>query len=227
MSGWGLGWFGGGAAKKKDSAKNAILQLRAQLEMLSKREKHLQHQMDEQDAIARKNVSANKNVAKAALRRKKQFEHSLEQTSSQIMTLEREIYSIETANINKETLDAMKNAGAAMKQIHAGLTIDKVDQTMEELRDQHAIGEEISEAIGQPMGNQALDEDELDEELAELQQEELDNKMLETGNVPVSDKVHRLPAAAQGELRGKAPAKADEEEDEEEELRKLQAEMAM
>ena len=46
------------------------------------------------------------------------------------MTLEREIYSIETANINKETLDAMKNAGAAMKQIHAGLTIDKVDQTM-------------------------------------------------------------------------------------------------
>ncbi|KAK8190614.1 Snf7-domain-containing protein [Phyllosticta capitalensis] len=215
MSGWGLGWFGGGATKKKDAPKNAILQLRGQLEMLSKREKHLQHQIDEQDAIARKNVSANKNVAKAALRRKKQFEHSLDQTSSQIMTLEREIYSIETANINKETLDAMKNAGAAMQQIHAGLTIDKVDQTMYQLREQHAIGEEISEAIGQPMGNQALDEDELDEELAELQQEELDNKMLETGNVPVTDKVSRLPSVAQGE------------QDEEEELRKLQAEMAM
>lgn len=46
------------------------------------------------------------------------------------MTLEREIYSIETANINKETLEAMKNAGAAMKQIHAGLTTDKVDTLM-------------------------------------------------------------------------------------------------
>jgi charged multivesicular body protein 4 len=69
-------------------------------------------------------------AAKAALRRKKQFEHTLEQTSSQIMTLEREIYSIETANINKETLDAMKNAGAAMKQIHAGLTVDTVDDVM-------------------------------------------------------------------------------------------------
>ncbi|KAK7517312.1 Snf7-domain-containing protein [Phyllosticta citricarpa] len=226
MSGWGLGWFGGGATKKKDAPKNAILQLRGQLEMLSKREKHLQHQIDEQDAIARKNVSTNKNVAKAALRRKKQFEHSLDQTSSQIMTLEREIYSIETANINKETLDAMKNAGAAMQQIHAGLTIDKVDQTMEQLREQHAIGEEISEAIGQPMGNQALDEDELDEELADLQQEELDNKMLETGNVPINDKVSRLPQVATGEIRGKAPVR-QEEEDEEEELRKLQAEMAM
>lgn len=47
-----------------------------------------------------------------------------------MMTVEREISSIETANINKETLDAMKNASAAMKQIHGGLTVDKVDQTM-------------------------------------------------------------------------------------------------
>ena len=61
MSGvWG--WFGGGAAqKRKDSPKNAILGLRAQLDMLQKREKHLQNQMDEQDAIARKNVNTNKN----------------------------------------------------------------------------------------------------------------------------------------------------------------------
>ena len=69
-------------------------------------------------------------AAKAALRRKKQYEHTLEQTSAQMMTVEREIASIETANINKETLDAMKNASAAMKHIHKGLTVDKVDQTM-------------------------------------------------------------------------------------------------
>lgn len=60
MSGWGMGWFGGGAAKKKDAPKNAILQLRSTLDMLSKREKHLQNQMDEQDVIARKFVSTNK-----------------------------------------------------------------------------------------------------------------------------------------------------------------------
>jgi hypothetical protein len=59
MSGWGLGWFGGGQARK-DAPKKAILQLRGQLEMLNKREKHLQNQMDEQDALARKYVSTNK-----------------------------------------------------------------------------------------------------------------------------------------------------------------------
>jgi charged multivesicular body protein 4A/B len=61
MSGvWG--WFGGQSAQsRKDTPKNAILGLRSQLEMLQKRERHLQNQMDEQDAIARKNVSTNKN----------------------------------------------------------------------------------------------------------------------------------------------------------------------
>lgn len=98
-----------------------------------------------------------------------------------------------------------------------------------------------------------IDEDDLDEELADLQQEVLDEKMLKTGTVPVSDSVQRLPNVAVGEggllvlplivfdtlwpadlsfslvvVRGKAPARhVQEEDDEEEELRKLQAEMAM
>lgn len=46
------------------------------------------------------------------------------------MTLEEQIYSIESANINKETVDAIRSAGAAMKQIHGDLTIDKVDNIM-------------------------------------------------------------------------------------------------
>lgn len=74
-------------------------------------------------------------AAKAALRRKKGYEHALEQTSSQIIQLEQQIYSIESANINQETLNAMKNAGQAMKQIHSGLTIDKVDETLYDIPD--------------------------------------------------------------------------------------------
>lgn len=62
------GWFGGGAAqKRKDTPKNAIIGLRAQLEMLQKRERHLQTQIDEQDGIARKNVNTNKNGMRPSL----------------------------------------------------------------------------------------------------------------------------------------------------------------
>jgi charged multivesicular body protein 4 len=69
-------------------------------------------------------------AARAALRRKKQHEHTLEQTTAQISTLEQQIYSIEAANINRETLAAMERAGEAMQQIHGKLNIDKVDETM-------------------------------------------------------------------------------------------------
>ena len=50
-------------------------------------------------------------VAKTALKRKKAHEHSLEQTQGQVSMLEQQIYSIESGNINQETLLAMKNAG--------------------------------------------------------------------------------------------------------------------
>ena len=71
-------------------------------------------------------------AARNALKRKKQHEHSLEQTLGQIQMLEQQIYSIESANINQETLVAMKNAGAAMKQIHGKMTMEDVDTTMYE-----------------------------------------------------------------------------------------------
>jgi charged multivesicular body protein 4 len=185
-------------------------------------------------------LTNNPTVAKAALRRKKAFEHQLEQTSAQMMTVEREIGSIESANINKETLDAMKNASKAIQNIHGGLTVDQVDQTMEDLREQHAVGEEIAEALTQGAQTSGVDEDELDEELAELQQEQLDERMLKTGSVPVHDQIQRMPNAPSkflGAEDGRKEWEANlvtakntptaEEDDEEAELRKLQAEMAM
>ena len=55
------GWFGGAAAQtRKDAPKKAILELRQTLDMLQKRERHLETQMAEQDAVARKNISTNK-----------------------------------------------------------------------------------------------------------------------------------------------------------------------
>ena len=55
-------WFGGqpAAQKRKDAPKKAILDLRQQLDMLQKRERHLENQMAAQDKIARDNVTANK-----------------------------------------------------------------------------------------------------------------------------------------------------------------------
>jgi charged multivesicular body protein 4 len=222
MSGvWG--WFGGGAAqKRKDTPKNVILDLRTNLEMLQKREAHLFRQIEEQEQIARKNVTTNKTAAKTALRRKKAHEHNLEQTLNHITTLEQQINSIESANINQETFMAMQRANEAMKVIHGKLTPTKVDETMDKLSEYNRLNVEISEAMGSVAIGPQFDDTELEDELEQLQQQELEDKMLETGSVPVD----RLPTVASGEIKGKAPV-AVTEDDEEAELRKLQAEMAM
>ncbi|KAM0264463.1 hypothetical protein ACHAQJ_000654 [Trichoderma viride] len=222
------GWFGGGAAaqKKKDSAKNAILGLRAQLDMLQKREKHIMHQIEEQDGIARKNVNTNKTVAKAALRRKKTQEGTLDKTIAQIATLEQQINSIESANINRETLAVMEKSSDAIKTIHQGLTPEKVDEIMERINEQNALSDEIVNAITQnPIGEQ-YDDGELEDELERMQQEQVDEQMLSTGNVPQLDAVHKMPTPSHAEPISSKKV-AVEEDDEEAELLKLQAEMAM
>lgn len=54
--------FGGSStASKKELPKKAIADMRVQIEMLQKKAKHLESQIEEQNAIARKNVTTNKN----------------------------------------------------------------------------------------------------------------------------------------------------------------------
>ena len=61
-------WFGGSSAqKRKESSRNAIISLRGQLELLQKREKRLQSQIDEQYAIARANANTNKTGKKSLI----------------------------------------------------------------------------------------------------------------------------------------------------------------
>ena len=71
----------------------------------------------------------------------------------------------------------------------------------DDLREQHALGEEIANAIVNAPIGQDVDMDELEQELDELEQEEIDERMTKTGTVPVSDELNRLPAAANGERK--------------------------
>lgn len=134
----------------------------------------------------------------------------------------------------------MKNAGKAMKEIHGGMTIEQVDKTMDELREQQQLGEEIATAITSAPIGEPVDEGELEEELEGLEQEMLDERMVGS-KVPVGGELERAPAVPSGNRKwnpdvagrrmsanvGLVANKKVQEDDEEEELRKLQAEMAM
>lgn len=162
-------------------------------------------------------------AAKNALRRKKVYEGNLEKTMNHIETLEIQINAIESANINKETFEAMQRASEAMKSIHGKLTPEKVDEAMyvpkvwflflcdgtdggyrEKLQEHNQLNEEIAAAIGSVNIGQSIDDGELDAELDELMAKDLEDKMLETGTVHAD----RLPSVATGErkLTGKLEA---------------------
>ncbi|CEP24011.1 SNF7 [Cyberlindnera jadinii] len=216
----------GGSASSKDAPKKAIIGLREQINMLTKKQNHLYTQIDEQDALARKFISSDKTKARNALKRKKLLDSEAMKITSQIEALENQLRSIESANLNLETMKAMKAGASAMKQIHGGITVDKVDQTMDDIREQAEISEEISEAISRSYPTDGIDEDELEDELEALEQEQLDDKLLNSGTktsaAPVS-----LPDAPNTSIREDKHEAVEEEDEDEKALKALQAEMGL
>ncbi|KAH8916084.1 Snf7-domain-containing protein [Atractiella rhizophila] len=218
MSAW-LGSWLGGRKPAADETRNAIVQLRHHLLLLEKREDHLNNKIEEETKKAKANVSTNKRVATAALRQKKLYEGELEKLAGRRQTLEAQVASIESANINMETVKAMKQGADVLAKIHGNLDIDKVDRTMESIREQMDLQEEISNAISQPQFNDGIDEDELRKELEDLEQEKLDEQLVGAGGVPQT-----LPGVPTKNPTVKQTA---QEEEEDAELKELQAALAM
>lgn len=218
----------GGGGKNRDLPKLAIVELREQINLLSKKQSHLQTQILKQENDARSFLAKNnKNLAKNSLKKKKIYEAQLGKLEGQMDTLEQQLFSIESANLNLETMRAMKQGAKAMKSMHNGLDIDKVDETMDEIREQVELGEEISDAISRPMytGANEVDEDELDEELDMLAQEATLNEPAQ----PVKEDRMALPNAPQDKIQPSTKEEAPQEEEDEDEraLRELQAEMGL
>lgn len=205
-------WWGKSA--KKDDVTKTIVDLRAHLTVLEKRVAFAEEQRDQHEALARSLVTTNKAGARNALRKKKQKEDEIDKIQNQILALEQQLSSIEEANMNRETMKHMKQGAGAMRSINKDLDIDKLEETMDDIRDQVALNDEMSNAISQPLHQQ--DDAELEADLDELEQEALDERMTKAGPAP-STSLPEVP---------KQKASQPEEVDEEEELRKLEAEMA-
>lgn len=102
--------------------------------------------------------------------------------------------------------------------------IDKVDNTMDDIREQMDLANEISAAISSPLGNDyGVDMDELDAELEQIEQAELDATLLDAQAGPKVATPAMATPAAKEPAAAKAPAMTSEEA----ELEELRASMAM
>ncbi|XP_071329159.1 charged multivesicular body protein 4b [Trachinotus anak] len=210
MSLFGKLFGGGGKGGKAPTPQEAIQRLRETEEMLAKKQEFLEKKIDQELVTAKKNGTKNKRAALQALKRKKRYEKQLAQIDGTLSTIEFQREALENANTNTEVLKNMGFAAKAMKAAHENMDIDKVDDLMAEITEQQEVAQEISDVISRPVGfGEEFDEDELMAELEELEQEELDNKLLEVEgpeDVP-------LPSVPSTSLPSR-PAKKKEEEDE-------------
>ena len=79
-----------------------------------------------------------------------------------MMTLQFQREALEDANSNTEVFKIMSIAGKALKKTHDNLDIDKVEEVMDEVKEQQQIAKEISSVISDPRAfGQDVDEDDL------------------------------------------------------------------
>merc|ERR1712154_526536 len=123
-------------------------------------------------------------------------------------------------HLNKETLKAMKTSASAMKATVKEADLDKADELMEDINEVMDQVTEMNEAMSQPLG-QIMDDDELEDELAALEELEADELLNDLQEAPKQqnnyDQDLDMPSVPTGKIKQK------EQQDEDDELAELEA----
>ncbi|KAL1825421.1 hypothetical protein ACET3Z_012199 [Daucus carota] len=208
-----------GKQKQETTALTSLEKLSETLEMLQKKESVLTRKASAEVEKAREFTRAkNKKAAIQCLKRKRLLEQQIEQLGNYELRIHDQMILLEGAKATTETVDALRSGAAAMKGMQKAMSMDDVDNTMDEINEQTEHMKQIQAALAAPMGAD-FDEDELEAELEELEGADLEEELLKPPEpvapiqIPASKQSARLP-----------PQKRTAEE---EELEALQAEMAL
>ena len=151
------------------------------------------------------------------MKRKKLYEQEVEKIQNVKMTLETQVINLESAAQNAETFKAMEAGSKTMKKIRTEVGIDKVDDIMDEIKEEMEMAAEINNAIAQPVDPLLADEDELLEELEMLEAADLESELLAPPSSKIASDAMSLPTVPDAKL----PATKDDED-----LKALEAELA-
>lgn len=173
--------------KKKEAPKlsDTIKNLRAAQGQLEKQEAHLDDQRKAAIEEAKKRLKAkDKRGAEFQLKRKKMFDKQIEQVYGKRQNLEQQIMALESASSNKDFVQALKLGRDAMARALEESSADEVSDVVDKIQEQMQDVDEIGERLAAPIG-EAVNEDELQDELASLEAEIADEDVLKAPSLPV------------------------------------------
>ncbi|KAL3788938.1 hypothetical protein HJC23_000222 [Cyclotella cryptica] len=211
---------GGGGGARTTTA-NTVVQLRENIATQEKREQHLEKKIEQCVSEAKdKMAKKDKKGALFKLKQKKLYEAEIDKIQNIKMTLETQVMNLESAAQNAETLKAMQIGKSAMTDIRQQTNIEKVDDLMDEIKEEMELAEEISNALAQPVDPFMADEDELLAELNELEAEGVEEELLrptKKADEPIS--FPQVPTSTMPSIKNAT-------KEEEDELKQLEAELA-
>uniref|UniRef100_A0A0E0J644 Charged multivesicular body protein 4b n=1 Tax=Oryza nivara TaxID=4536 RepID=A0A0E0J644_ORYNI len=112
--------------------------------------------------------------------KKKLYETQIEQLANFQLRVHDQIIMLESAKATTDTVDALRSGSSAVKAIHQSVSIDDIENAIEEANEHTENMRQIQEALATPIGASAdFDEDELEAELEDLEEEELENDLPE------------------------------------------------
>lgn len=153
---------------------SAIASLKELMEDLTRQTEVLSRRIDElnvaaQDAVRRKNKIA----ALAALKSKKLAETNLSRRHDTLSQLEDVAVKIEQAADNVQLVKVMQSSTVALRSLNAQVGgADKVDEVLENLREQMGEVDEVGNIIAEAGPGATVDEAEVDDELEAMLAEE-------------------------------------------------------
>lgn len=157
-------------APKVTEQDKAIFQLKQQRDNIKIYQRRTENELAASKALATKLYNDNKiDRALIILRRKKCMEEILQRTDQQLETLEGLVNDIEFSQIQVSVVEGLKVGNEALKQLNSLVSIENLEQIMQETEEATEKQREITRILQQT--SERYDEKELLEELEQRAQE--------------------------------------------------------
>ncbi|KAM7214301.1 vacuolar-sorting protein SNF7 [Rhypophila decipiens] len=152
----------------------SIAQLKELLASLTHQTSLLSNRVEELSQTAKEAVTKKNRVAAlAALKSKKIAESTLEKRFTTVNQLEEVAAKIEQASDNVQLVKVMESSGEALRSLHAQVGgAERVEEVVDRLREQMEAADEVNSILAESAGLTAVDEGEIDDELAAMESEE-------------------------------------------------------
>ena len=198
------------------------------IKLLTKREENLLQQCEnmQKEAIFLAKEKKDEKGAMHRLTKKKKYMLEVDKMRGAITMLDNQTMALQSATTNQLITSSLAQANSAMKSQTRQLDVEKVQDVMDEAMEQQQQLDEIGQLLAQP-AQEAYDDDEVKDELADLLKEEEESNNVTVPGVGIPS----MPSVPQGApttvfTQATANSSGEEDEDVQRQLRELEASMA-